>query len=116
MQGSAFIYRTEAPIATGSNIAAYLPTARQTTRGVLIPAGAIVWYGGQPWAYLQISAERFGRYPVAQNSPMQGGVFMTEGFKPGQRIVIRGAQLLLSEELLPQPGSSSSGCKDPECD
>ncbi len=114
MQGSAFIYRTAAPIATGSNIAAYLPTARQTARGVLIPAGAIVWYGGQPWAYLQISAERFGRYPVAQNSPMQGGVFMSEGFKPGQRVVVSGAQLLLSEELKPPPGGS--GCKDPECD
>ncbi len=114
MQGSAFIYRTAAPIATGSNIAAYLPTAGQTARGVLIPAGAIVWYGGQPWAYLQISAERFGRYPVAQQSPMQGGVFMSEGFKPGQRVVVSGAQLLLSEELKPPPGGS--GCKDPECD
>lgn len=114
MQGSAFIYRTAAPIATGSNIAAYLPTAGQTARGVLIPAGAIVWYGGQPWAYLQISAARFGRYPVAQNSPMQGGVFMSEGFKPGQRVVVSGAQLLLSEELKPPPGGS--GCKDPECD
>ena len=114
MQGSAFIYRTAAPIATGSNIAAYLPTAGQTARGILIPAGAIVWYGGQPWAYLQISAERFGRYPVAQNSPMQGGFFMSEGFKPGQRVVVSGAQLLLSEELKPPPGGS--GCKDPECD
>ncbi len=114
MQGSAFIYRTAASLATGSNIAAYLPTARQAKRGVLIPAGAIVWYGGQPWAYLQISPERFGRYPVAQQSQMQGGVFMSEGFKPGQRVVVSGAQLLLSEELKPPPGGS--GCKDPECD
>jgi len=115
VQGSAFIYRTAAPIATGTNIAAYLPTSNQVTHGILIPASAIVWYGGQSWAYKQISAAHFGRYSVAQQFPMQGGFFVTQGFKPGERVVVSGAQLLLSEELRPQPGSSS-GCKDPECD
>ncbi|MHB8471788.1 MAG: efflux RND transporter periplasmic adaptor subunit [Gammaproteobacteria bacterium] len=115
VQGSAFIYRAAAPLAAGTNIAAYLPMSDQTTHGSLIPANAIVWYGGQPWAYRQIDATHFGRYPVAQQSPMQGGFFVTQGFKPGQRVVVSGAQLLLSEELRPQPGSSS-GCKDPECD
>jgi len=115
VQGSAFIYRAAAPIATGTNIAAYLPTSQQITHGTLIAARAIVWYGGQPWAYKQIDATHFGRYPVAQQSPIQGGFFVSQGFKPGQRVVVSGAQLLLSEELRPQPGSSS-GCKDPECD
>lgn len=115
IQGNAFIYRAAAALASGTHITAYLPTAKQITRGTLIPAGAIVWYGGQPWAYVQIHADRFGRYPVAQQSPMQGGFFVTKGFKPGQRIVVSGAQLLLSEELRPQAGSASA-CKDPECD
>lgn len=115
VQGSAFIYRAAAPLAAGTNIAAYLPTSKQSTHGTLIPARAIVWYGGQPWAYRQIDATHFGRYPVAQQSPMQGGFFVTQGFKTGERVVVSGAQLLLSEELRPQPGSSS-GCKDPECD
>lgn len=115
IQGSAFIYRAAAPLAVGTNIAAYLPTSKQSTHGTLIPARAIVWYGGQRWAYKQIDAAHFGRYPVAQRSPMQGGFFVTQGFKPGERVVVSGAQLLLSEELRPQPGSSS-GCKDPECD
>ena len=115
IQGSAFIYRAAAPIAAGTHIAAYLPTANQITHGTLIPAGAIVWYGGQPWAYKQIDAAHFGRYPVAQQFPMQGGFFVTQGFKPGQRVVVSGAQLLLSEELRP-PAGSSSACKDPECD
>lgn len=115
IQGNAFIYRIAAPLAVGANITAYLPTAKQTTQGALVPAGAIVWYGGQPWAYVQISTDRFGRYSVAQQAPMQGGFFVTEGLKPGQRVVVSGAQLLLSEELRPQAGSSSA-CKDPECD
>ncbi|MHB8743604.1 MAG: efflux RND transporter periplasmic adaptor subunit [Sulfuricaulis sp.] len=115
VQGSAFIYRAAAPLAAGTNIAAYLPTSQQITHGTLIPARAIVWYGGQPWAYRQTDATHFGRYPVAQQSPMQGGFFVTQGFKPGQRVVVSGAQLLLSEELRP-PAGSASGCKDPECD
>jgi hypothetical protein len=114
IQGSAFIYRAAAPLASGTRIAAYLPTAKQAALGILIPADAIVWYGGQPWAYVQMNAEQFGRYPVAQQSPMQGGFFVTQGFKPEQRVVVSGAQLLLSEELKPPPGGS--GCKDPECD
>lgn len=114
IQGSAFIYRTASPIATGTNVVAYLPASKQTIPGILIPASAIVWYGGQPWAYVQISNDRFGRYPVAQQSPMQGGFVVSQGFKQGQRVVVSGAQLLLSEELRPPPGST--GCKDPECD
>lgn len=114
MQGNAFIYRAAAPLASGTRIAAYLPTAKQGSPGMLVPANAIVWYGGQPWAYVQINARQFARYPVAEQSPMQGGFFVNRGFKAGQRVVVSGAQLLLSEELKPPPGGS--GCKDPECD
>jgi multidrug efflux system membrane fusion protein len=98
---------------TGTVIA-YLPTSSQTTQGVAIPANAIVWYGGQPWSYVQMAANRFGRYPVPEQFPMNGGFFAKRGFKPGERVVTSGAQLLLSEELRPQAGSSA--CKDPECD
>jgi multidrug efflux system membrane fusion protein len=114
IQGSAFIYRAAAPLPSGTRIVAYLPTAKKGTPGMVVPADAIVWYGGQPWAYVQINAEQFARYPVAEQSPMQGGFFVTQGFKADQRVVVSGAQLLLSEELKPPPGGS--GCKDPECD
>ena len=114
IQGNAFIYRAATALAGGTRIAAYLPTTKQAAQGIVIPADAIVWYGGQPWAYVQMNAKQFGRYPVAQQSPMQGGFFVTEGFKAEQRVVVSGAQLLLSEELKPPPGGS--GCKDPECD
>lgn len=114
IQGSAFIYRAAAPLASGTLVSAYLPTAKKGTLGMVIPADAIVWYGGQPWAYVQINATQFARYPVAEQSPMRDGFFVTRGFKADQRVVVSGAQLLLSEELKPPPGGS--GCKDPECD
>ena len=115
VQGRAFLYRTTAQLAAGTRVAAYLPTAAATTPGVFIPGNAIVWYGGQPWAYVQIGAERFARTPVAEQSPSNNGYVVTQGFAPGARVVSSGAQLLLSEELRPQAGSSAA-CKDPECD
>ena len=114
IQGSAFIYRAAAPLASGTLVTAYLPTAKKGARGMVVPADAIVWYGGQPWAYVQINTRQFARYPVPEQSPMQGGFFVTRGFKADQHVVVSGAQLLLSEELKPPPGGS--GCKDPECD
>ncbi|MBW4054314.1 MAG: metal transporter [Proteobacteria bacterium] len=115
IQGSAFIYRVTAPIAAGTTIVAYLPTAGHTTRGTCIPAGAVVWYGGQPWAYLQMGSDHFGRYPLAQKASMPGGFFVAQGFKAGERVVVGGAQLLLSEELRPQ-GGGSAGSQDPDGD
>lgn len=114
IQGNAFIYRTAAPIAAGTNIVAYLPTSGETTEDIFIPARAIVWYGGQPWAYVQTAPDRFARRPIAQHAPLDGGFFVSEGIKAGERVVVSGAQLLLSEELRPPPGSPA--CKDPECD
>ncbi|CAH1905679.1 RND-type multidrug efflux pump, membrane permease [Candidatus Nitrotoga sp. HW29] len=114
IQGNAFIYRTAAPIAAGTNIVAYLPTSHETTEDIFIPARAIVWYGGQPWVYVQTAPDRFARRPIARHAPLQGGFFVNESIKAGERVVVSGAQLLLSEELRPPPGSSA--CKDPECD
>lgn len=114
IQGNAFIYRTAALIAAGTNIVAFLPTSSEITEDIFIPARAIVWYGGQPWAYVQIAPDRFVRKLIAQHTPLNGGFFVSEGIKAGESVVMSGAQLLLSEELRPPPGSS--GCKDPECD
>ena len=114
IEGAAFIYRTAASMATGSRVAAYLATSDASTRGVLVPATAIVWHGGQAWAYVQSSPDRFSRLPVAQSEPVDGGFFVSHGIKAGDSVVVSGAQLLLSEEMRPPPNSSS--CKDPECD
>ncbi|MEO8849449.1 MAG: metal transporter [Casimicrobiaceae bacterium] len=115
--GNPFFYQSAVPFAAGTTLVAYLPTSNAVTQGIFIPANAIVWYGGQPWAYVQIAPDRFARRAVPQQSPSAGGFFITEGtegIKPGQRIVVSGAELLHSEEMRPPPNSPA--CKDPECD
>lgn len=114
-EGPTFLYRAPAILPVGSKVVAYLPTGLSTTRGVVIPEPAVLWFGGQPWVYVQQGKERFVRRPVVDQSPYDGGFFVAAGFTPGERVVTRGAQLLLSEEQRP-PISSVAACKDPECD
>ena len=69
-------------------------------KGLIVPTSAVVWSEGKAWVYLQTSAERFARRAVATDNPVDTGFFVTEGLSAGDRIVSKGAQALLSEEML----------------
>jgi multidrug efflux system membrane fusion protein len=112
--GAGFIYRVAAALPAGSAVTAFLPAAAQAEQGVLVPASAVVWYAGQPWAYLQTGEATFARRPLGQPVEQDAGLFVARGLKAGERVVTQGAQLLLSEEQKPPP--TGAGCKDPECD
>jgi hypothetical protein len=96
IQGQAWFYRAAAPLAAGTRLSGRLAT-RQAT-GVRIPAEAVVWYGGQPWTWVRTNAATFERRLVGQGAPGEGGFVVDEGFRPGDAVVVQGAQLLLSEE------------------
>jgi multidrug efflux pump subunit AcrA (membrane-fusion protein) len=81
----------------------------------VIPEAAVIWYGGQPWAYVRTAPDRFTRRYVPASSPGDRGFVVTSGFHAGDEVVIHGPQLLLSQELRPQ--GIATACKDPpECD
>jgi multidrug efflux system membrane fusion protein len=96
VQGQAYLYRVAAPLPTGARVTAYLES--QPKPGLDIPAAAVVWYGGQPWAYVKSAPESFERRAVADAMPRNGGFLVSQGFEAGEQVVVRGAQLLLSEE------------------
>lgn len=117
LAGTGAIYRTAATAATvnGARLLAFVPHGDGATlRGVVVPPSAMVWFGGQPWAFVQSTPERFARVPVPVTAPMSSGYFVRQSIQPGARVVVSGAQLLLSEEL--KPRTAGSACKDPECD
>ncbi len=114
-EGPTFLYRAPASLPIGSKVIAFLPTGQQQGAGVVIPRTAVLWFGGQPWAYVQQGKDRFVRRLVDDQSPYDGGYFVDGGFGAGDRVVTRGAQLLLSEEQRP-PITAAAACKDPECD
>ncbi len=103
IQGASLLYTTRfrPSLAPGMNLVARLPQG-STRHGVIVPYSAVVWQQGQAWAYLQVSATMFTRKPVSTDTPLSNGYFITSEFKPGDRILIRGAQFLLSEEFRSQ--------------
>ncbi|MBK4736778.1 efflux RND transporter periplasmic adaptor subunit [Noviherbaspirillum pedocola] len=96
VQGRAYFYRTSTPLAVGARVIGHLGKAQDI--GLDIPANAIVWYGGQPWAYARTTATTFERRAVDASIPRNGDYLVTRGFRAGEQVVVRGAQLLLSEE------------------
>ncbi|MFD0893775.1 hypothetical protein KBB96_10160 [Luteolibacter ambystomatis] len=70
-------------------------------QGVVVPYDAVVWQGGRAWAYQQREADEFARREVPTGERTDGGFFQAGG-KGGDTYVLRGAQVLLSEEFRSQ--------------
>jgi hypothetical protein len=85
----------------GMTLAALLPSG-PPVRGIIVPGRATVWWQGKAWAYVQTTADKFLRREVPTEMPIEEGWFVTGGFSPGDKIVMTGAQQLLSEELRSQ--------------
>ncbi len=100
IQGMSFLYVTpnHAGLAPGLNVIARLHIGR-VMRGVLVPRAAVVWWQGTAWVYQSAAPGRFVRRQVNTEAPVAAGYLGATGFSPGERIVVRGAQALLSEEF-----------------
>jgi multidrug efflux system membrane fusion protein len=119
VQGSPYLYVVDSALPVGTRTLAHVPIREKNTAGTpgfRIPEAAIVWYGGQSWAYIKTDANHFTRRHLPLEPATQRELVVTSGFHAGDEVVISGAQLLLSEELRPQ-GIAAQQCKDPpECD
>jgi hypothetical protein len=100
IQGPSFFYAAAIDgLLPGSMLTAYLPTGAERT-GSIVPSDAVVWWQGKAWFYAQSAPDRFVRRELAGAMPVESGWFV-----PGLqaiRVVVRGAQTLLSEELRAQ--------------
>jgi multidrug efflux system membrane fusion protein len=115
VQGVPYFYLIDHALPTGTRTTGYMAADHKAATGLVIPGSAIVWYGGQRWAYVRVAADHFTRRLVAPDSESAEGVITKNGFRAGDKVVIRGAQLLLSEEQRPE--GIATVCKDPpECD
>ncbi len=99
IQGQGFLYvAASAPgLLPGATVEGQLPVGGRAV-GALVPAAAVVWWEGRSWVYVEQGAGRFVRREVATDAPVDGGWFVTMGVSVGDRVVVRGAQVLLSEE------------------
>lgn len=101
-QGISFVYAAPSytsRLIPGMNVQALLPLGSKV-KGVVIPFPSVVWMHGKAWAYQQTDEEHFVRWEVSTLNPIQDGYFISKNFTPGDQVVIKGAQILLSEEVL----------------
>jgi hypothetical protein len=85
-------------VAEGSRLLASL-TLRSGATGVRVPAAAVVTHDGQLWCYVQTGEGQFERRSVDAAHAAVEGYAVASGFKVGERVVIRGAGLLLAREF-----------------
>ena len=71
-------------------------------KGVVIPAAAVVRLAGKAYAFTQTGPNEFVRKELTVDQPIDGGFLAATNFSPGDRLVVQGAQLLLSEEFKSQ--------------
>jgi hypothetical protein len=63
----------------------------QKQQSARVPESAVVWLDGKPWFYVQETSGRFVRRELG-----------TQAVAPNERVVVTGAQMLLSQELRSQ--------------
>jgi multidrug efflux system membrane fusion protein len=105
LQGQSFLLEVERqgfPLRPGMSITAYLESPGTAKPAVEVPEAAVVRMGDRAWAYVQIAPTRFERRQLEVTMPAASGWFVRSGFEAGDRVVVTGAQALLSEELKSQ--------------
>ncbi len=100
MQGETHFFRTAAAgLRTGMRLDVWAEQSKDAKSGVVVPQEAVVWALGQAWAYVKIDDAHFARRPVATDIEAPGGWFVTDSVKPGEAVVVAGAQMLYAEEF-----------------
>ena len=107
IQGVSLLYVSPARpgLVPGVNPVARFAAGR-LKNGVVVPESAVVWWQGSAWAYQQTELGHFVRRQVETGAPVRGGYFVTTGLASRDKIVVEGAQMLLSTELAPQRESA----------
>jgi multidrug efflux system membrane fusion protein len=87
---------SELPVGLITSI--HAPLAAQG--GVLVPKDAVVWHGSQALVFVEDRPGHYVQHPIGAQLPLDGGY--VEALPPGTRVVIAGAQQLLSEQNKPE--------------
>ena len=99
-QGETYFFKTASgQLRTGMRLDAWLAQGTEPLAGVHIPQQAITWNDGQAWAYVKLEDDLYQRRSLQSGLATASGVFMTEEIYAGESLVIRGTQMLLSEEF-----------------
>ena len=111
IQGISYFYIAPAQtLVPGMNVLAFLPTKTEA-QGVVVPQSAVVWWQGKAWIYLQKDGDRFARREIPTDQPIENGFVVRSGLAGNDRVMVDGAQLMLSEEFRSQIQVGEEGAK-----
>jgi multidrug efflux pump subunit AcrA (membrane-fusion protein) len=100
VQGQGFLFLAETnSLLPGAAVTAYLTVGGKPKSGVVVPGSALVRFEGEVFIYVQKAEDKFEREEVKLDVPLKNGWLVTSELTPGEKIVVTGAQQLLSEEL-----------------
>ena len=99
-QGFLFLVQPNSlKLAPGAAVIGYLQAPGEPQAGFNIPASAILRYEGATWIYVQEGATNFVRHTISLEQPLDNGWFVSGGVSADDKIVVTGAQTVLSQEL-----------------
>jgi hypothetical protein len=94
-----FIPTNTLPLLAGEAVTGYLKVPGEPLAGVIVPRDAVIRTEGKGWVYvLNTNGVAFARKEIALDHPVETGWFVTQGVTASDRLVVAGAQMLLSEE------------------
>ncbi len=108
LQGASYLYTVaaESGAVPGMRLLASLPSG-PAAEGSVVPERAIVWWQDRAWAYQRVAEGRFTRIQIPTDLPASaaaGGIsgYIVRDLPKSAALIVRGAQLLLSEEFRAQ--------------
>jgi len=102
-QGQGLLFRVasgDLPLRPGEALTAFLPLPGPPRQGVVLPSSAVLRFAGKTWIYLRTGEETFSRQEVMLGFQTAGGWFTSPTWNQETPVVTRGAQDLLSLEML----------------
>jgi len=110
-QSQSFFYLTKGqPLMAGAAVTGFLKMSGVPLTGVVVPSGAVLRYEGRGWIYVQTGMNDFTRTEISLDHPAGNGWFVSRSLTITNRLVVRGAQTVLSAEL--SGGNFNSGSRD----
>lgn len=100
------------PLVPGMVLTVQLHGEGKPLRGVLLPRAAIVRWNGLDWAYVATGTTQFERRVVHPQAMTAAGWLVGAPFKPGERVVVQGAEALVAVDAAPAPGSAADASDD----
>lgn len=99
IQGLSYFFAApgDSGLLPGMSTIVYVPSGK-TYEGVFVEDAAIVRWQGRSWVYLRTGPDTFKRHPISTDQPVSDDDYVVRDIPAGSEIVMRGAQILLSEE------------------